>query len=258
MKNLNYFFRSYKDEIIAYTINIVALGLAYFLQSNTTIFILSLIVFVLSLFTVIYIRTKDKEFYFIPFNKPRDKNNWIGKGYFEYLNSENSFLIKNASPGYIYSNCLDWSNYKVSFDFKIINQCLGVIIKAVNLSNYVMFQILNDGIRPHLRVNGGWQVWEHPQAGLTFSKKLSKDFWHKCKLTCEQDFIKIVILENEKIIFNRQWNIPTGHLIFEFKKDEKDKSVNIPFPINLEYGSAGFRNFGDERALICNFLIEKL
>jgi len=258
MKNLNYFFRSYKNEIIAHTVNIIALGLAYFLQSNTTIFILSSIIFIISLFTVIYIRTKEKEFYFIPFNKPQNKDNWIGRGQFEYLISEDSFVITRADPGYIFSNCLNWSNYNCSFEFKIINSCLGVVIRAVNLSNYVMLQIGSDGIRPHIRINGAWQVTEHKEAGLTFSKELKKDSWYKCQLTCEKDFIKILIYDNNKTIFNRQWNIPSGQLAFAFRKNENDKPINIPFSINLEYGSAGFRNFGNERALIKNFLIEKI
>ena len=40
-------------------------------------------------------------------------------------------------------------------------------------------------------------------------------------------------------------------------KDEMPK-VDIPFPISLEYGSIGFRNDGDENALIKEVLIKKL
>lgn len=258
MKSLIYFLKEYKYELLAHSVNAVTLLVAYAAWNNKTVVFTSLLIFLISLIFVIYSRSKEKEFYFIPFNKPQNKDNWIGKGRFEYLQSENSFVITDADPGYIFSNCLNWSNYKFSFQFKLINECLGVVVKAVNLSNYVMLQIVPDGIRPHIRINGSWQAWEHKQANLSFSKTIKKDNWYTLELTCEKDFIKIVIFEKNKIFFDRQWTVPSGQMLFSFKKDENDKPTNIPFSINLEYGSAGFRNWGPEKSLIKNFLIEKI
>jgi len=46
---------------------------------------------------------------------------------------------------------------------------------------------------------------------------------------------------------------------FTFKKDENDAApLHIPFPINLEYGTIGFRNSGSEKALVRYVLIEKI
>ncbi len=44
-----------------------------------------------------------------------------------------------------------WENYTFSFEARIINKCIGVIVRAQDLNNYYMFQIRADKIRPHLR-----------------------------------------------------------------------------------------------------------
>jgi hypothetical protein len=191
--------------------------------------------------------------------KRKNKDDWIGRGIFEYTRTENCFLITNSDPGYIYSKCLIWSDYKFSFEFKIIKKCLGAILRAVNLSNYVMLQITPSGIRPHIRINGGWKWWECSEVNLDFENRLSSDKWYTCLFSCEKGSINIKLFDGKNKIFDREWNIPQGSLVFQFKKDEQDLSpINIPFPINLEYGSIGFRNWDDEKALIKNILIEKI
>jgi hypothetical protein len=122
-----------------------------------------------------------------------------------------------------------------------------------------MLQITDLGIRPHIRINGGWHPWESDDAGLTFNNKLSLDKWYKCKVICENDNITIKIYDGKTIIFNRSWSIPIGALNFVFKKDDADNHpVTIPFSIGLEYGSVGFRNYEREKAFVRNVLIQKL
>jgi hypothetical protein len=178
---------------------------------------------------------------------------------FEYKRTEKSFLITNSESGYIYSRSLTWSDYKVSFDFKILKTCLGAILRAVNLSNYVLLQININGIRPHIRVSGGWFWREAKDANLSFNSDLSLDKWYKCILSCEKVSINIKLFDNKNKIFDREWDIPQGSLVFDFKRDENDTNpAKIPFPITLEYGSIGFRNAGEEKALVRNLLIEKI
>jgi len=191
--------------------------------------------------------------------KREDKEDWIGDGKFEYLRVGSCFQVMQTEPGCIYSKCLNWSDYKYEFDFKLRKICLGAVLRAVNLSNYVMIQITQTGIRPHVRVNGGWQKWEAKEVNLEFPKPLSFEEWYKCQLVCDKDIIHIRILQKTEKIIDREWQIPRGVLIFSFKSEENDpKPVNIPFPINLEYGSAGFRNSGDEKALVKNVLLGKV
>jgi hypothetical protein len=122
-----------------------------------------------------------------------------------------------------------------------------------------MLQIGRTGIRPHIRINGGWCVWESKEVDLTF-KELSLDHWYKCRLSCDKGSIGIEFINgNKEQVFNRQWNLPVGNVVFIFKRDDNDNTpVNIPLPINLEYGSIGFRNSGSEQSLIKNVLIEKI
>jgi len=247
-----YFFKSYLFDIIASILAVVLAGLQF------SIF-LSVVVIVIYLFVIIYLRSREKDFYFIPLDDRKNKDDWIGTGKFEYSRISESFLITQSDPGYIYSKCLNWSDYRYKFDFKIRKSCLGVVLRAVNLSNYVMMQINQAGIRPHLRINGGWNVWEAAAAGLVFDKKLAKEKWYTCELTCDKDVINIRIFYNKELLFDEEWIIPVGNIVFSFPRGPGDpQPVNIPFPINLEYGSAGFRNSGDEKALIKNVLIEKI
>jgi hypothetical protein len=206
------------------------------------------------------LRLRDKDFYFIELTKDQDKNDWIGRGTFEYRRTNKSFLITEADPGYIFSKTLNWSDYKFESEFKMLNKGLGVIVRAVNLSDYIMFQICPNGIRPHIRINGGWQIWEAKESNLEFKRKLSFDKWYVFSITCEKDILDIKIMEkSKKILLQRSWVIPHQRFGFPFPQQENDpKPLVIHFPINLDYGTVGFRNSGNERALIKNVLIEKV
>jgi hypothetical protein len=58
------------------------------------------------------------------------------------------------------------------------------------------------------------------------------------------------------VVANRDWQIPKGTAMFKFQQGQNQ--VSFPFPITLEYGSAGFRNAPGEIAFARNFLIEKI
>lgn len=260
IKTVRYFLRSYKYDFLATFFALFSTAAAFIYTKDQKIaFFLSLLVITLSLIVIIYIRLKEKDFFFISLSDRKNKDDWIGNGTFEYKRTEESFLISNSDSGYIYSKSLTWSDYKVSFEFKIIRDCIGCILRAVNLSNYAMLQIKLNGIRPHARVSGGWYVREAKDVNLCFNTDLSLDKWYKCVLSCEKGSINIKLFDKRNKLFDRDWDIPQGSLVFEFKKDEQDSNPSrIPFPINLEYGSVGFRNSGDEKALVRNLLIEKI
>jgi hypothetical protein len=57
---------------------------------------------------------------------------------------------------------------------------------------------------------------------------------------------------------DRQWTIPTGPLAFLAESQDKQTRISIPFPVNLEFGTVGFRNDGAENAAVKNLLLEKL
>lgn len=263
MKELFYFIKAYKVDIIAGILSLSLTMFAFVFNDNPNQNIqISVIIIFLFLIVVIYLRARDKEFYYLALNKNKSKEDWLGSGVFEYSRSSRSFKITNADPGYVFNKCFAWSNYKMSFEFKIVKDCLGVLLRVVNLSNYVMMQIRRDGIRPHIRVNGAWRIWESKEVDLVYPK-LSLDKWYKCIITCDKQTISVKILSKKDNYFDRQWKIPTGSLVFNLRNsdnnEQEDKlNISIPFSINLEYGSVGFRNSGKEEALIRNILVEKI
>lgn len=261
MRRLYFFVKNFKYDFLSALGAIAAPFITFYFgfdkKTELAVLAISLVTF---LYIVIHLRLRDKDFYFIPLTRAKDKYDWIGAGTFGYSRTDKCFQLTNAEAGYIYSKCLIWSDYRLKFEFKIVERCLGVIVRATNLSNYAMLQIEQSGIRPHVRINGGWHVWESKDVNLIFPKVISLDRWYKCQLSCDKGSIGIEIInDNKEKIFDRQWNLPVGSAIFVFKKDGNDTTpLNIPFPINLEYGSVGFRNWGSEQALVRNVLIEKI
>lgn len=255
-----YFIRTYKYDLAGAMVALFSTLIPLFFN-NVYAFISSLLIIVASLLYVIFQKSKDKEFYYLSLQDRKNIENWIGSG-FQYKKSENCYLLNNAEPGVIFSPTLNWSDYRFRFQFKIEKNCVGIIVRAVNLSNYVMLQIRNDCIRPHVRVNGGWSISEPNVTNFYIKKNLSSDTWYTCETKCENDSITIVISKNKKVFFNRIWQIPKGSVIFNFRESDEQKknplSVKIPFSINLEYGAAGFRNSSNEIALVKEVLIEKI
>ncbi|MDO8723223.1 MAG: hypothetical protein Q7J31_13520 [Syntrophales bacterium] len=228
----------------------------------------------LSTATIIYLHVREKPFHYTSLKQRKHKDDWIGNGIFEYSQMYQCFIISNSDSGYMYAKCLAWNNYNLSFKFKIIKHSLGVIVRAVNLSNYVMLQIdlRTRGIRPHIRINGGWRPWEAQESNLEFGESISLDDWYRCNISCENRNINIELTsaDGKRRIFNRGWTIPNGNIVFSFQQNEETVPISenhmepnkkvtlVPFPIVLDYGSMGFRNDGDEQALVKEVLVSKL
>lgn len=160
-----------------------------------------------------------------------------------------TLLVTKSEPGGITKVGSAWENYTLSFEAKIINECIGVIFRARDLNNYYMLQIRKDKIRPHRRaevpiindssVNGeesankqsqmisfvaGWQVFDPP---TTINKVL--DDWFKVKVIVNGESVRLYL--NEELAF------------------QQDSFVKIPT------GKIGFRNSGSETALIKNIRV---
>ncbi len=76
--------------------------------------------------------------------------NWDFEG--DWSIERGTLRIRNSERGGITKVGALWENYTLSFDARIINECLGVIVRAQNLDDYYMFQIRTDLLRPHRRV----------------------------------------------------------------------------------------------------------
>jgi len=255
--NIKYFIKKYIRELLTAGFAIVSVIVGFIYRGLQISVWLSLSMVFISLLMFIYLKSRERDFHYVSFAKRKDKDDWLGKGEFDYDRNNNCFSITNADPGYIYEKTLYWSNYKYELEFKIIHSCIGVVVRAINLSNCIMMQIGQEGVRPHIKINGMWKAWEAIDSSLTYDKPLALDKWYKCILICEQDIIKIKIYDLINLIFDREWNIPKGALIFMFK-NEQQQEITVPFAINLEYGAIGLRNWGEEKALMKNIIVEKI
>jgi len=260
MRNIKYFCRRHRTEIITLIAAIAGYCASYFFIKNPGyVFAISILITLVTTIVIIYSRAKEKDFYFLPLNNPSGKEDWIGHGTFQYDIVSNAYEITNSMSGFLFSKCITWSDYKLTFDFKILRSSFCIILRATNLSNYVMLQIFEYGIKTHIRINGMWQMWSPDEQRLTFNPNLSLDNWYKCFITCNKNSITIKINQSENIVFDRVWEIPSGFITYEWPTQrENDPHVFVPFPITLEYGTIGIRNNADEKGLVKNVLIEKI
>jgi len=143
-----------------------------------------------------------------------------------------------------------WENYTFSFEARIMNECLGVIVRAKDLNNYYMFQIRTDRIRPHRRAEIPLSQADPP--GLVFASpdqeqqtpvfrpisfavgwdtsypgiplNCTLDGWFSVRVNVRGESVRLYI--DDELVFHQ------------------DSFLRIPT------GKVGFRNSGEERALV--------
>lgn len=258
MNKTKAFFRTYLYEILAFIVNTLTAIFSFLLTSSNMAFVLTVAVFTISILVVIYFKTKEKDFYFLPLDKPGGDSDWVGRGTFKFLRNEKSYEITNSNVGFIYPKTSLWDDYCMECDFKIVNKSIGVIFRAQNLSNSVMIQIFSSKIKSHLRVNGEWIVY----GDETTNSNLSTDSWYKLKAHCEKRKIRITISSSQNNLVDRHITIPdTMEIIVKQPKDkssEQKEEIRQLLNIDFDFGAVGFRNYGNESALVKNVFIEKL
>lgn len=264
-QKLGYSLQKHWRELLSFVSAIVSSYIAFVFSSQpgSTFWASVLLTIILSVVTL-YLFLQEKDFYFIALDNYKDKENWFGAGKFEFDKTNNAYLIADTDAGYIYSKCLLWGDYVLNGEFKILNGCLGVIIRAVNLSNYIMLQINKNekGIRPHIRANGGWIPFEVKATGLSLAHDIEDGKWYKFGFKVKGELVEICIYDEKNILINKSWKITSGRLsvpVYE-KKDEARKSSSHILDIiaSYDYGTFGFRNGHGERALVKNILVKSI
>lgn len=262
-----FFFRNYLNETISFFIALAGAFLAYRFYQEPGFQLVSLAVLAFtSYLIIIFLKLKSRDFYHIFFDKYDDIEGWVGSGVFEYYPNDEAFLIKDSNAGFIFSKCLNWIDYEMACEFKILRNTLGVLIRATDLSNKLMLQlnIKANGIRPYLWANGGYLVHEPKESELEFETSLKEGRWYKLKIYVHKDSTKIQLFEKSNIILEKHWDIPTALLSFPIReKDKKQGDTQNPIGMldirkDYSYGTIGFRNAHGEKALIRKLLIRKI
>lgn len=258
MRKITSILRSYKYELTTFLVNMLVAYFAFQFRDNVVVFIISVVIFTASLIFIIYQKTKDKDFYLLPLDKPGKDSDWVGRGTFRFIRNERCYEITNSSVGFIYPKTSLWDDYYLECDFKILKTSLGVIFRAQNLSNCVMIQIFDNKIKAHLRVNGEWIVYSDEGTKVN----LGVDGWYKLRAYCEKRKIRISILSRKNEIVDRHISIPDNIAVVvkQLSEDSNEAKEEIKQILNVDFdfGSFGFRNFGNESALVKNVFVEKL
>lgn len=253
-KRMYYTLRSSKNDIIGFFVWESVGMVGYYYRDNPKInFLFYSLIIAFAYFILMFLQGRNKDFCYIPLFRWSDRGEWIGSGRFEYLSSVKAFQITESHNGFIYSKTLTWTNYKASFEFRIETKSIGMILRANNLSNYLMFQIFEDRIQPHVRVNS---VWFFP-AELKFNSNLILGKWYKAEMRCEGTDVMIIIKDKNKFFFERLWPIPRGYAPFKIDPNNPN-SETLNFPINSDYGAFGFRNDVTEVGLVRDLFIQKI
>lgn len=266
-RKLGYSLQKHRQELLS-LVSAIASSCVAFAFSNQPgyAFWASILLTIILSVTTLYLFLREKDFYFIALDNYTDKENWFGAGRFEFDKTNNAYLIADSDAGYIYSKCLLWGDYLLSGEFKVLNKCLGVIIRATDLSNYIMLQINkhDKGVRPHIRANGGWIPYEVRSTGLEFEegKDIKDGKWYKFEFKVKGELVEILIFDEKEILINKSWKITSGRVsIPVFKKEDDDRKSSthiLDIIASYDYGTFGFRNGHGERALIKNLLIKSL
>jgi uncharacterized membrane protein len=166
--------------------------------------------------------------------------NWDFEGPWR-IPEKGMLLVTGSNAGGITKVGALWENYTFTFKARIIEDCLGVIVRAQDLNNYYMLQIRTDQIRPHRRATvamvemgtssegegvsqpraikftTGWQIFDPP---THLARRL--DDWFDVKVTVRGQSVFLYI--DDELAFH------------------KDSFLQIPT------GKVGFRNMGSEQA----------
>jgi hypothetical protein len=259
MTRLQYFLRRNKLEIFTAIGAVVGYFIVYiFSKQEGLSLLLNILLTLVATMVIIHFKTRERDFYFLPLQGLKEKDDWIGTGTFLYDRVQKAYTITNSHSGFIFSKCLTWSDYEFDFKFKILNFSIGAIVRATDLSNLIMLQILERGVKPHIFINGFWKAWEPEEAKLEFTNKLRLDDWYKCQLSCDKSSIRLRISDLKGLaVCDREWRIPSGQVVLATQGAGQRVSTTIPYSINLEFGTVGFRNNGAENAVVKDVLIDK-
>jgi hypothetical protein len=104
---VQYFLRKYKPDFFTGIVAVIGYAIAYMMSQQVGLsFTLRTIVTFIAMFIIIYSKTSDKDFYFLPLQNRKEKEDWIGEGTFEYDRLRNAHIITKSFHGFIFSKCL--------------------------------------------------------------------------------------------------------------------------------------------------------
>jgi hypothetical protein len=189
----------------------------------------------------------------------RDKfenlNHWDYQG--NWSIKEGILIVTDSDDGGITKTGKNWENYTFDFKARIVNECLGVIVRAQDLYNYHMFQIRTDKIRPHLRevfptvitekveIEGRKKPSEH-QVIISLVR------WHTDEIDLNPAYQPGPLKPELEGWFDVEVEVRGESVSIHIGKEgeKKDLVFNRDSYLQIPAGKVGFRNYGTEEAHI--------
>lgn len=177
-------------------------------------------------------------------------------------------LSVTKSPDGGITNFGFWDSYEFNFECKIINKCIGWIVRATDREHYVMIQLSiaekNPTINPHYRVPTGWFVLKSElKASKSLIDKIKSGGWIKIRIVVFGNTIDVFI-DNERVLNHF---IPDPVRLVTEKKYEwgssnelgqKEIGLKQLESFSFPRGKVGFRCYGEEHAHIRKVIIKPL
>lgn len=205
-----------------------------------------------------------------------------------FTNSNSGCLLKRGSHWIFSKNLRKWKDFKadITLDFiqayHIVNeqvikketetekvvvwkqkreefrQVLGIVFRAQNLEDYFMIEVwkVDDilSFRPHIRMSGNWDapVYNSPTTIRLNKNQITVNLKAK-------DNVVYISVGNLKIL---EWALPNefeANLVQHPKQpSDLENSVVVKIPFRNKVGMFGFRNYGNELALVKKLEIQAI
>lgn len=176
------------------------------------------------------------------FKKPLDEN-W---DYIGWKCSSGELTVTGSDEGGLTKKGTFWENYVFTFEAKIISGCIGLIVRAKDLQNYYMFQITHEKIRPHRKITIPYATESPEHKGLFVVDRIQVAWQVRNELEVEHKK-QLTSWFNVKVLVN-------GQSIKIFINNEQVFANDLI--LDNSYGKVGFRNYGDEKAIVRKVKIE--
>lgn len=98
LKTFRYFLRSYKYDLVTAIFGFLLTTVTFIYAKNqNAVFSLSFVIITISLIIIIYIRFREKDFFFVSLLDRKQKDDWIGNGLHRDV-PQSGTLIKKQYP----------------------------------------------------------------------------------------------------------------------------------------------------------------
>jgi hypothetical protein len=166
-------------------------------------------------------------------NAPFDEDNWLFDANDGWTIADRCIRVTRCPTGGLFKSGIAWSDYAFNFQFKIVNEYAGWIIRARDRDHYLMIQCGHAQIRLHTRMLGEDGIVETRLERPMIPIDSTQEEWTKVRTEVLGAAIRIWI--NEKVIWS---------------------SSN--FLNRFQFGTIGFRCDGSEEALFRNIYVQSL